>query len=115
MKKRKRQKLDERKDAKRKEWETIQQLREDERIWRIISGHFEIEDFVIRTERGFAIPYDETVKKLSCENCVHFIDEDCRGKKLIGEMVMDCLKQDSHRDCDIGIYEMDDEEFDDTV
>jgi hypothetical protein len=91
----------------------IKQLEEDDRLYRLLNGNFDIDVFVERTEKGFVIHLDEAIQGLSCESCVHLLDEDCRGKNLIGEMVLDCLKQDSHRYCEDGISEIEMEDLDD--
>lgn len=117
MKKRKREKLNVRKGEQKREWIKVRQLQEIERIYNLLDCHFDLEKYIIRSEdNSIGIDLKTTINDLSCEKCCHFTFE-CKGKGLRGESVMECMNEEKHKDCEIGVgwqedsdY-MDDEDF----
>lgn len=103
MKKRKRIRLNFKKQEKKKEWEKVKQAQNFEKIYRLLDTHFDIEKHLKKSAEGIIeINLEAIIETLSCEECSHFRME-CKGRNLKGQAVMECLIEDKHKYCDSGI------------
>lgn len=103
MKKRKKEKLNKKKEEKKKEWERINKLQEFERTYILLDTHFDLEKYIVESDDGICrVDLEGAISSLSCEGCSHFKIE-CNGKELRGDDVMNCLLENKHKGCDIGM------------
>lgn len=96
MKKRKREKLNKIKEERRKEWERVKEFQEFEKTVELLQDHFDLIEMNQR-EGGLSFPRD--FDKFTCEGCLHYKNEECKGKGLRGEKLLKCLRKPKHRDC----------------
>ncbi len=103
MKRRKRERLNERREEKRKEWERVRELQEMEKTYNLLDCHFDLRKYSVMTDDGFIeIDLKTVIDNLSCGDCCHFQNE-CEGKGLKGGFVMKCLKEKRHKSCELGM------------
>jgi hypothetical protein len=117
MKKRKREKLNQQKEAKKKDWQETQYLQHMEKAGNLIFCHFEPKSLHIIYDNGKpGFDVQKTIPNLSCEDCCHF-EMECKGRQYRGESVIECLMKPEHKYCDIneydGIDEYEEDEEDD--
>lgn len=103
MKKRKRIRLDCKKQEKKKEWQKVKQAQNFEKIYRLLDTHFDMEKHLEKSPEGIIkIDFEVIIETLSCEQCSHF-EMECKGERLKGKAVIECLEQSKHESCQIGI------------
>ncbi len=103
MKKQKREKLLRKKEKKRKEWQRVRELQEMEKIYDQLDCHFDLTKYAIKLrDGGYEIDLRTAIDDLTCEKCSHFMEE-CKGKGLKRQLVVDCLLEEKHKDCLIGL------------
>ena len=99
MKKRKKERQDARREEKKKEWEKVRELQEMEKIYDLLNCHFDLSKYMVKSkDGGYGIDLKTAIDDLTCEECSHFMNE-CKGKELKGESVMNCLMELKHEHC----------------
>ena len=106
MKKRKREKLNSRKEARRKEYKVTQMYNDME----ILEGHFDLSGILIEQGKD-VFHYPDDLELLSCSECYDF-KQICKGRGLKGMDVLMCLRDPKHKGCQYGIAEFDEYEDD---
>jgi hypothetical protein len=101
MKKRKREKLNAKKEARKKEYKITQMYNDME----LVESHFDLLDILILQEKD-VFKYPDDLELLSCSKCTDF-EQICKGKGLKGMDVLMCLRDPKHEGCKYGIAEFD--------
>lgn len=105
MKKKKREKINSKKEQKRKEWMLTNYMQELENNFMLLDCHFDLREYMTISGNGcYEIIMDDILKNLNCSKCSHFTKE-CEGKHLTGHEILDCLNKSEHRNCYLGLSE----------
>jgi|GEM_PF-2773161 len=109
MKKRKREKLNAKKEKRRKEYKITRMYNDIE----LIEGHFDLSRMLIEQGKD-VFYYPDDLEFLSCSECSDF-EQICKGKVLRGMDVLMCLRDPKHEGCKNGMAEFNEYEDDEDI